>query len=269
MLGTAVSLALIATPITRGDRGRRRRRCCSTSTSRRACCVGAVLASHGRRGDLRAAAQLDAAPAAGAHARGRVGPQRPGRRAAGARADRVHQAARLRLRRRAAAARAPARDRPRGRPRRRLARRSQAFRRAQLATAGLYPVASLAIAALAFGGADTLHGSGFLAVYLAGLDARLGARSPPSRRSPPSTRASAWVAQLGDVPHARPARLPVPARRHRARGHRARARGRGRRAAAGGDPGDAVRALQRGASGSCSAGPACAGRSRSCSRPSR
>src|SRR3954452_6795434 len=43
------------------------------------------------------------------------------------------------------------------------------LRRVPLATAGLYPVASLAAAALAYGGADTLHGSGFLAVYLAEL----------------------------------------------------------------------------------------------------
>ena len=66
----------------------------------------------------------------------------------------------------------------------------QAFRRAQLATAGLYPVASLAIAALAFGGADTLHGSGFLAVYLAGL--ALGSARDPrpadDHRVPPGAR---------------------------------------------------------------------------------
>ena len=43
------------------------------------------------------------------------------------------------------------------------------LRRARLATAGLYPVASLTVAALAYGGADTLHGSGFLAVYLVGI----------------------------------------------------------------------------------------------------
>jgi cell volume regulation protein A len=51
-----------------------------------------------------------------------------------------------------------------------------AFRRVPLATPGLYPVASMTVAALAFGAADSLHGSGFLAVYLAGLvlgDARL------------------------------------------------------------------------------------------------
>src|SRR3712207_7037420 len=41
-----------------------------------------------------------------------------------------------------------------------------ALRRTRLASAGLYPVASLAIAAVAFGGAQTIHGSGFLAVYL-------------------------------------------------------------------------------------------------------
>src|SRR4029079_10238142 len=39
-----------------------------------------------------------------------------------------------------------------------------ALRRVRLDTGGLYPVASLAAAAIAFGGADTLHGSGFLAV---------------------------------------------------------------------------------------------------------
>jgi cell volume regulation protein A len=43
------------------------------------------------------------------------------------------------------------------------------FRRVRLATEGLYPVASLATAALAFGLADSLGGSGFMAVYLAGL----------------------------------------------------------------------------------------------------
>jgi potassium/hydrogen antiporter len=44
-----------------------------------------------------------------------------------------------------------------------------AFQRAQLASAGLYPVASIATAAIAFGGAEILHGSAFLAVYLTGL----------------------------------------------------------------------------------------------------
>ncbi len=72
----------------------------------------------------------------------------------------------------------------------------QGFRRAQLATAGLYPVASLATAALAFGGADALHGSGFLAVYLAGL--MLGSGTIPAQQTIASFHQGlAWVAQLG------------------------------------------------------------------------
>jgi potassium/hydrogen antiporter len=72
----------------------------------------------------------------------------------------------------------------------------QAFRRARLATAGLYPVASLAIAALAFGGADTLHGSGFLAVYLAGL--ALGSAAIPAQQTITAFHQGlAWVAQVG------------------------------------------------------------------------
>ena len=71
----------------------------------------------------------------------------------------------------------------------------QAFRRAQLATPGLYPVASLATAALAFGGADVIHGSGFLAVYLAGL--MLGGASVPARQTVAAFHQGlGWVAQL-------------------------------------------------------------------------
>jgi potassium/hydrogen antiporter len=72
----------------------------------------------------------------------------------------------------------------------------QGFRRAQLATAGLYPVASLATAALAFGGAEVLHGSGFLAVYLAGL--MLGSGTIPAQQTIAAFHQGlAWVAQLG------------------------------------------------------------------------
>ena len=70
----------------------------------------------------------------------------------------------------------------------------QGFQRAELATPGLYPVASLATAALAFGAADALHGSGFLAVYIAGL--MLGSATfPPSRRRR-FHDGLGWVAQL-------------------------------------------------------------------------
>jgi cell volume regulation protein A len=69
------------------------------------------------------------------------------------------------------------------------------LRRARLATAGLYPVASLTVAALAYGGADTLHGSGFLAVYLAGLI--VGSATIPAERTVVSFHQGlGWVAQV-------------------------------------------------------------------------
>ena len=267
MLGTALSLALIAHPDHRGHRGPGRRVAVRLRHQARAAGRRGPRVDR-RRGDLRAAAHLDAAAAAGAHAGGRVGPQRPGRRAARARADRVRS-------------RTPPTTSPTPRccSSRQLGIGAlvgiavgwlgvQAFRRAQLATAGLYPVASLAIAALAFGGADTLHGSGFLAVYLAGLalGSALDPRPADDHRVPPGAR----LGRPGrDVPHPRPARLPAPAPRHRAGGDRARADRRGGRAAARGLPGHAVRARSASASGSCSAGPACAARCRWCSRRSR
>ena len=48
-----------------------------------------------------------------------------------------------------------------------LARR--AIERIELPTQGLYPVATIAVAALSYGIAEVLHGSGFLAVYVAAL----------------------------------------------------------------------------------------------------
>lgn len=67
--------------------------------------------------------------------------------------------------------------------------------RLRLASAGLYPVASVAIAALAFGLADVAHGSGFLAVYLAGL--LLGGVSWPARRTIATFHDGlGWIAQV-------------------------------------------------------------------------
>ncbi|WP_022930580.1 potassium/proton antiporter [Patulibacter americanus] len=72
----------------------------------------------------------------------------------------------------------------------------QAFRRARLASEGLYPVASLATAILAFSAAATLHGSGLLAAYLAGLV--LGTYPIRGKRSILAFHDGiAWVAQLG------------------------------------------------------------------------
>jgi len=71
----------------------------------------------------------------------------------------------------------------------------EAFRRARLATGGLYPVASLATAGLSFGLADSLEGSGFLAVYLAGL--ALGSTTIPAKRTVVAFHEGlSWVAQL-------------------------------------------------------------------------
>ncbi len=71
----------------------------------------------------------------------------------------------------------------------------QGLRRARLATGGLYPVASLATAALAFGLADSLGGSGFLAVYIVGL--ALGTAPLPAQQTVATFHQGlAWVAQL-------------------------------------------------------------------------
>jgi len=68
-------------------------------------------------------------------------------------------------------------------------------RLARMENPGLYPVASLATAAIAFGAADVLHGSGFLAVYLVGLS--LGDAVLPAKVSVVNFHEGlAWVAQL-------------------------------------------------------------------------
>jgi cell volume regulation protein A len=70
-----------------------------------------------------------------------------------------------------------------------------AFRHVSLPAPGLYPVASVAAAALAYGSATTLHGSGFLAVYLAGLilaDAPIPARQTVGLFH----EGGAWIAQI-------------------------------------------------------------------------
>jgi cell volume regulation protein A len=70
-----------------------------------------------------------------------------------------------------------------------------AFRRVNFATGGLYPVASIAAGALAFGSAASLHGSGFLAVYVAGLV--LGSATIPARNTiTVFHQGFAWVCQI-------------------------------------------------------------------------
>src|SRR3954451_4049418 len=69
------------------------------------------------------------------------------------------------------------------------------LQRTRLASAGLYPVASLATAAISFGAADALHGSGFLAVYLCGLE--LGSAPIPAKRTITTFHTGmGWLAQV-------------------------------------------------------------------------
>ena len=70
-----------------------------------------------------------------------------------------------------------------------------AFRRIRLASAGLYPVASLATAALAYGAAASLNGSGFVSAYIAGLT--LASAAIPAKQTVAIFHQGlAWVAQV-------------------------------------------------------------------------
>ncbi len=69
------------------------------------------------------------------------------------------------------------------------------FQSARISAPGLYPVASLAFAALGFGIADVLHASGFIAVYLVGL--ALGSGSIPGKRTIDEFHDGlAWISQI-------------------------------------------------------------------------
>src|SRR3954452_11965224 len=70
-----------------------------------------------------------------------------------------------------------------------------AVRRLRLDPSGLYPVASMAVAALAYGSAVSFGGSGFLAVYLAGL-ALGGSATPDVRAMRVFHGGLAWLAQV-------------------------------------------------------------------------
>jgi potassium/hydrogen antiporter len=70
------------------------------------------------------------------------------------------------------------------------------LRRAALPAAGLYPVATLALAVASYGAAASAHASGFLAVYVTGLV--LGNASLPHRRATAGfVEGIGWLAQIG------------------------------------------------------------------------
>jgi potassium/hydrogen antiporter len=71
-----------------------------------------------------------------------------------------------------------------------------ALNRVRLPTDGIYPVATIAIAGLAYGLAEAAHGSGLLATYLTAL--ALGSGSIPARRTIVAFHEGVgWVAQIG------------------------------------------------------------------------
>lgn len=71
-----------------------------------------------------------------------------------------------------------------------------ALRRVALPASGLYPIAVLALAFVAYSGAALLHGSGFLAVYVSTLI--LGnARLPHRAATRGFAEGAAWLAQIG------------------------------------------------------------------------
>ena len=68
--------------------------------------------------------------------------------------------------------------------------------RVRMPTDGIYPVATIAIAALAYGLAEVAHGSGLFAVYLTAL--ALGSGGIPARRTVVAFHEGVgWVAQIG------------------------------------------------------------------------
>ena len=142
------------------------------------------------------------------------------------------------------------------------------FRNLDLPSPGLYPVASIATAALAYGVPELVHGSGFLV--------RLHRRADPRHRAdprPPTTIAFHQGLSLGRpdlaLRPARPARLPQRARRRRRRGAAALGGADLRRPPARRLRRQRLLAVQHPRAADARLGRACAARSRSGSRPSR
>ena len=199
VFGRPLSLAVVGHDRHRRDRRPRRGRAVRPLDARGAA-ARLDPRLHGRRGDLRGAARLDAAPPARADARGRGGLQRPGCRRARARVHRVdHPPATTAWStwRCCSSARSGSGSRRRCRRRARRGRRSAAC---SSPSAGLYPVASLPFGALAFGGADVAARLGLpRRVHHRARD-RAARRRPRNARSPRFHDGLAWVGPARAVP---------------------------------------------------------------------
>jgi cell volume regulation protein A len=71
------------------------------------------------------------------------------------------------------------------------------LRRIALPAVGLYPIAALALLVAAYGAADLLHASGFLAVYVAAVIVGSSARLPHRRSITAFSDGMSWIAEIG------------------------------------------------------------------------
>jgi cell volume regulation protein A len=71
------------------------------------------------------------------------------------------------------------------------------LRRIALPAVGLYPIAALALLVAAYGAADLLHVSGFLAVYVAAVIVGSSARLPHRRSITGFSEGLSWIAEIG------------------------------------------------------------------------
>lgn len=71
------------------------------------------------------------------------------------------------------------------------------LRRIALPAVGLYPIAAVALLVAAYGAADLLHVSGFLAVYVAAVIVGSSARLPHRRSITGFSEGLSWIAEIG------------------------------------------------------------------------
>ena len=210
VIGVSIALATLGHAAHRGADRARRRRCCSASSSTlEALLLGLDRGRDRRRGRVRRAARLDAAAPARAHARGRVGHQRPDRGPARARLHRGDPARRLRRRRRAlAGGRASSRSAPPSGSR--SAALGVFVAAARDAAVGRPVPGRLGRARRRWPSAARPRCTAPASSPSSSPGSCVGSASTPARRTIVTFHEGlAWVAQLGAVPAARAARVPA------------------------------------------------------------